>query len=567
MIDLLFESASAPELRAFALEAYRRAEALERTVALERQRAENERQRADEFEFKAKALDEQVGVLLRRISELTKQLAEAKDVDAQLALDLELHVLRERLANLSQEKFGSTSERRGRPEDPTQSNDEKAARKKAKKGHGPTKQPALPLVEVVHLLDAADCVCPKCAANLKVMAEQYEETELVSVVQVRYELHKHKQQKYRCGRCGHIEAALGPQRLIPGGRYDLAFTVQVAIDKFLDHLPLERQVERMQRRGLLVTGQALWDQLWALYVVLLPTYLALQARVLSSDLLHADETPWRVMGKGGERRSAKWWLWTLVSASGVFMDILPTRGAQAAKMLLRDYSGVVVADGYGVYASLERALERAGGVQVDLVSGEAELLPNFALAGCWMHARRPFFKAEKSAPEVGVALDLIARLYAVEARAREAAGDDPDALLQHRRRLREAESRPIVEELKLWRDAQRPLPGTQYHAGVTFLRNQWGPLTRFLADERVPLDNGEAERQIRGPVVGRKNFYGSQTERGTRVAALLYSLLLSAKQAGVDPHTYLLAATETALRDRGAVLLPQDFAAATLALG
>ena len=177
-----------------------------------------------------------------------------------------------------------------------------------------------------------------------------------------------------------------------------------------------------------------------------------------------------------------------------------------------------------------------------------------------MHARRPFIQAEKSAPEVGHALDLIAELYAIEDRARQAAGDDEAALFRHRRRLRNTESRRVIEELKLWRDAQRALPGTKYASGVTFLKNQWTPLTRFLDNPIIPLDNGEAERRIRGPVVGRKNFAGSRSEQGARVAELLYSLLHSAVEEGVDPGAYLVAAVTTAMENREHTLLPHEFA-------
>ncbi|MCP4245406.1 MAG: transposase, partial [bacterium] len=294
-------------LRAIALDAWRRAEREERRAQVaeqhadeqrqhadeqrqhadeQRQHADQQRQRADEACAKAEALDTQVTVLLRRITELTRKLAAATDRDAQQELELELRRVREQLAAANNDRFGSTSERRDRTDKGNKNKGDKD--KKKQRGHGPTPQPNLPIEEVIHPLDEADCTCPKCAADLRVMAHQFEETELISVVQTRYVLTKHKQQKYRCGGCGHIEAALGPKRFIPGGRYDLSFAVQVALDKYLYHLPLERQVRRMGRRGLQVTSQTLWDQLFALYLLLLPTFIALQARVRTSELLHAD---------------------------------------------------------------------------------------------------------------------------------------------------------------------------------------------------------------------------------------------------------------------------------------
>ncbi len=549
------DSLSTKQLRAIALDAWRRAEAVERRAEAVERRAEAAEQRAQVATTQVAALDAEVAVLLQRITELTKKLAKANHRDAQQELELELRRVRKRLADANNDLFGTKSERRSRRDKP-------AKAKKKHPGHGPTKQPKLPVREVVHLLDDADCTCPKCAANLRVMADQFEQTELISTVQVKYVLTVHKQQKYRCGRCGHIEAALAPKRFLPGGRYDLSFVVQVALDKYLYHLPLERQVRRMGRRGLHVTSQTLWDQLYALYLLLLPTFLALKARVLTSELLYADETTWRLMGMGKRNRSARWWMWTLTGELGTVFSIQSSRGSAAARHVLQDFAGVLMADGYSVYASLEKARDKNGGVQLD-IEGHPIPTPNYNLAGCWMHARRPFIKAEKNAPVVGYALDLIGELYAIEARAREAAGDDEAALLEHRRRLRETESRRVIEELKLWRDAQRPLPGTKYADGVTYLRNQWVRLTKFLDNPLIPLDNGEAERRLRGPVVGRKNFAGSRTERGARVAELLYSLLHTAVGEGVDPVEYLVAAVITAMHNSDDTLLPHEFATQT----
>ena len=548
-------------LRQIAVAAWRRAQQLEKaSAALAQEKAELAQEKAElaqekaELEAKNAALETETGVLLAQIAELTKQLAQAKSRDVQLELDLQLRKLRERLASANQEAFGSKSERRGRGE-------RKKKDDKEQTGHGPTDQPDLEREQQVLTLDEADLCCPKCAGDLRVMAEQFESSELIVSVRRTYKLREVKRQKYHCGGCGHIDTAPGPLKLIPGGRYDLSFTVQVAIDKYLDALPLERQVQRMQRVGLNVTTQALWDQLHALYLVLLPTLVALKAKVLEELIVHADETPWRQMnGKGranGKRRSSKWWLWTLTSAAGVYFELLPSRGLAAAQQLFDGYDGIVVADAYTVYRSLENALTEAGGEQLDL-DGNALPLPNYTLACCWMHARRPLFKAEKDAPEVGEALDLIAELYAVEDEAKRLADGDPSALLDHRRRLRASKSADLISRLALWKEVQVVLPETKLAKAVGFLDNHWERLTRFLADPHIPLDNGEAERAIRRPVLGRKNFYGTRSDRGARVAAALFSLLGTCTKLGVEPGDYLLEATKRALRDPGTVYLPKD---------
>jgi transposase len=209
----------------------------------------------------------------------------------------------------------------------------------------------LPRDDVLHLLDEADQACPCCGDPLYVMSGQFETSELIIAVERNYRIQVHGRQKYSC-RCGHIDTAVGVEtRTVPGDQYALSFTVQVALDKYLDHLPLERQTNRMARQGLRVTSQTLWDQLFALYGLLLPTLAALKVECLAQELLHLDETRFRKMGKGG---SKKWWLWVASGADAVVFHMLPSRGTDAAKLVLDGYSGIVVSDGYKVYQSLAK---------------------------------------------------------------------------------------------------------------------------------------------------------------------------------------------------------------------
>lgn len=137
--------------------------------------------------------------------------------------------------------------------------EERAKKQRRRTEFGPTPQPALPIVPRVFELDDADRACPSCGGGLRPMAGQFEETELIDVIEVRYELVQVKQQKYvcRCGGC--VETALGPERATAGSRYSLAFAIKVVLDKWLDHIPLERQCRILERHGLVVTSQTLWD--------------------------------------------------------------------------------------------------------------------------------------------------------------------------------------------------------------------------------------------------------------------------------------------------------------------
>jgi transposase len=295
----------------------------------------------------------------------------------------------------------------------------------------------------------------------------------------------------------------------------------------------------MRREGLNIDSQTLWDQVDVLARVLQPTYKALARHVLEAEVVGADETWWRLMEKKGSKR---WWVWSLTRDDAVFYRTHPSRSQEAARQVLNGYDGIVMADGYSAYD----ALSRAG--------------PSFTLAHCWAHARRKFIEAEPHFPEpCRTVLDLIGRLYAVEAEVPSPTDpSDRAEALALRHRLRQEQSRPLVREIQNWALAQRALPESSLGKAIAYMLGLWKGLTRFLDDPRIPIDNNATERGLRGVVLGRKNHYGSRSERGTQVAALFYSLLESAKLAGIEPKLYLLTATRAALRDRDSVTLPHE---------
>jgi len=294
--------------------------------------------------------------------------------------------------------------------------------------------------------------------------------------------------------------------------------------------------------------------------------------VIEAEVCVADETPWRLMfNKGGG--SKKWWLWTVSDGNGVYFQLVTSRGAAAARELLQGFSGTLVTDDYIVYTSLQEARTRNGGVQMVLDEDGKPVeipTPDYLLATCWMHARRYFYKAETYHPEAGPALDLIGELYHIEdlavekVDARAARAEKPvspaDAikwLLDERRKLRNTRSRRCVKLLDAWRSDVVRLEGT---ALAEALDRLWSRLLIFLDDPRVPLDTGHAERQIRGPIIGRNNYHGCRSVFGAHVAALFFSLISTAKSMGLDPHAYLLAVVTKALRDPTTVFTPWDYA-------
>jgi len=342
-----------------------------------------------------------------------------------------------------------------------------------------------------------------------------------------------------------VETAPGPLRLAArpdarGRRYSREFAVEVAVNKYLDHLPLERQARVMSREGLTIESQTLWDQIEALATALQPTYDTLREYVLAAPVIGADETWWRLLG-GPE--SKRWWAWGVTREDAVMYTIVASRSQDAARQVLNGYRGIVVADGYGAYDALARAD------------------PGFTLAHCWAHVRRKFVEAEPHYPaSCAEILALIGQLYGVE---RAGPGPDPAAseetraaAVKLRAQLRREQSTPLVEAIRAWAHQQRALPESSLGKAIAYMLGLWPGLTRFLDDARIPLDNNATERGLRGLVVGRKNHYGSRSQRGTEVAALFYSLIESAKLCGVEPKAYLLQATHVALETPGTVTLP-----------
>lgn len=406
----------------------------------------------------------------------------------------------------------------------------KQTERKPRASSGPTEQPRLPIVEQVFTLDEADRACPSCGGELRPMGGQFDESEMIDVVEVSYRLVKVKQQKYvcRCGGC--VETALGPQRAVPGSRYSLAFAIKVLLDKWLDHIPLERQCRIIERHGLVVTSQTLWDLAYAVTQRLTLIDAALFDHVKAQPVIGLDQTSWPRL----EHNAAKpWQMWCLTAPGVVVHRIREDKTAATFHELVGDYTGVIVADALGTHG----AGAREG--------------PGITLAGCWAHVFRRFDEAKADHPDAEQALAWIGALYDLDRKGEE----DLNRIAELRRSCAPA----ILVPFKSWLLDRAADSHLSIGKAAAYTLGIWDRLTLFVEDARIPLDNNATERAIRGPVVGRKNHYGSKSKRGTQVAAIAYSILETAKLHGVDPAAYLTAAVLAA--DRGETLLPWQFAA------
>jgi transposase len=461
--------------------------------------------------------------LITKTLQLTAELARVRGVPNPEQLGLaELRALEQRRAEVLAPPTDTAPVKPARPPRP---------------GHGPRAQPTLPVVEIRHELPPDQRACPACGGELTEMTGQTEDAERITTVKLTYQVEHHLRQKYRCACNGAVVTAPGPGQVIPGGRYAPEFGIGVAVAKYADHLPLERQVRMMARDGLIVDSQTLWDQINAIAHHLAPTYEALGRRALAAPVINVDETRWAIMGSPKPAAGTVWG----VHAPGVsFYRILRGKSAEEGRDVLADYTGIAVVDGFAVY----EVLARDG--------------PGFTLAHCWAHTKRKYDEIAPNWPtacaEIG---ELIGELYAIE---RLVPGPFPgDAAAQSlRQQLRTERSQPVLDRIWRWATEQVGLPRSDFGKAVRYMLERWTGLSRFVENARIPLDNNAAERALRGPVVGRKNHYGSRSMRGTQVAALFYTLCETAKLAGVDPHAYLLHALLAAIARPGAITYPDD---------
>lgn len=477
------------------------------------------RRETDIEQLRRVALAQQVQIeqLLRVLSAQAAELGALKGNDKELQEKL---ALVEQLTRQSQQVAAQLEALDG---------DGKKKPKKPREKFGNTEQPKLPVIEKLFELDDADKTCPSCGGELAPMKDQFETSEMIDVIEVSYRVVSVKQQKYTC-RCGScVETAPGPERVMPGSRYSLDFAVKVAIDKYLDHIPLARQERILKRHGATIKSQTLWDLLNALGRRLESASRALLARVLAEPVVGLDQTSWpRLDGKGDK----PWQMWCLTGPRAVVHRIRDDKGADTFRSLMGDYQGVVVCDALKTHEAGARGNDR------------------ISLAGCWAHVFRKFEEAAPDHPEANLAMKWIGELYAIDERA----GDSAKLA-----ELRRTDSANVIATMKTWLWNQATLKTLSIGNAAAYVISNWDRLTRFVEDARIPLDNNATERAIRGPVVGRRNHFGSKSKRGTEVAAVFYSLLETAKLCGVDPARYL---RDAAMADaRGDVLLPHELVA------
>ena len=393
--------------------------------------------------------------------------------------------------------------------------------------------PALPRVDVVHDLAEHDKRCPRDGTALeRIGAVECEQLDIVPVI---IQVLRHQRLKYACPCCKtYLKTAPMPAQPIPKSQASPGLLAFIATGKYVDALPLYRQAKQLERIGLECSRTTLARWMVRCGELIQPLINLLRDELVALDYLQCDETTVQVLKEPGKAAQTLSYLW--VQRSGlpqrpiVLFDYDPTRSGEVPKRLLEGFKGTLQTDGYTGYDALAKA-------------------QGLIRAYCMAHARRYFTDALKARgvnpnklppkPVKGTthhlkALGFFKTLYAIERRIRARPPDE-------RQRIREAESRPVLEKFKAWLDALAPRvrPDSKLGEAIAYTRKHWHGLTRFCDDGRLAIDNNAVENDIRPFCVGRRNWLFSDSVAGARSSANLYSLIATAKAAGLEPYAYL----------------------------
>lgn len=423
---------------------------------------------------------------------------------------------------LKQQIFGRKSEQgKGRGFDPGLS--PKEAGPPRSKGHQPgrkspgrTIHSTLPAVVETHDLPSDRKCCPGCFRPFA----SYGSPETSEILEVEVRPHRRviRRPRYRktCSCPGTRSPVLAPPapRLVPRGKLGISVWVWVLVDKFAFHRPTARLLKDLRLLGLPLSQGTVTDGLRRLAPFFEPLYQAVVAKSRTASFSQADETRYLVFEASEGKANNKWWLWILLTADAIVYVVDPTRSATVPLAHFSGRSGILVVDRYSSYKAMARK-------NVGMV-----------LAFCWAHVRRDFIVALTKRPErkawAGFWLDSIGTLYRL--------AEDPE--------VRVANHGPIRDHLAFMRSRAEKerddltLPA-ECRKPATSLLAHWDGLTVFLDHPEVPLDNNASERGLRGPVVGRKNFWGFGKKWSAELSVFLYTLFATWSLSGLNLRTVL----------------------------
>ena len=386
----------------------------------------------------------------------------------------------------------------------------------------------IPIEIVEHDLPTEEQVCPECDGNLHVMGRTKRRE--LKIVPAKAVIVEHVCKVYACRGCEQNELSVPIQKapldepVIKGSFASPTAIAHIMVQKFVMGAPLYRQEQDWKRNGIMLSRQTMSN--WLIKTTedwLEPIYDALRERLLTREVLHADETTLQVLREPGKAAQSKSYMWLYRTGGDaqhplVLYEYQPDRRAKRPAEFLMDFKGYLHTDGYDVYHKLPDQI---------------------MVVGCWAHARRKFNEAMKALSEKDREGSNILRGKRYCDKLFELERTFAELTPEERFRKRQWLSRPVMAEFFAWAQALNTIPKTGIGKAVHYALSQRKYLERYLLDGRLEISNNRAERSIKPFVIDRKNFLFSNTPRGAKASAIMFSLIETAKENGLNPFAYL----------------------------
>ncbi|MGP4959020.1 IS66 family transposase, partial [Pseudomonas helleri] len=451
-------------------------------------------------------------------------------------------VLEEQVALLRQRLFARKSEQTVDPATPqmalfneaehegepaTETSEEEVVAPTKRRGKRKKLPADLPRIEVIHELPEHELTCV-CGCRKHAIGEEV--SEQLEIVPMQIRVIKHVRKVYGCRDCETAPVTADkPVQLIEKSMASPSVLAMLLTTKYVDGLPLYRFEKVLDRHGIDIPRQTLARWVIQCGEHFQPLLNLMRDSLLASRVIHCDETRVQVLKEPDREPSSHSWMWVQTGGPPdqpvILFDYSTSRAQEVPTRLLEGYRGYLMTDDYAGY----NALGAQAGVE---------------RLGCWAHARRKFVEAQKVQPKgktgrADIALKMISKLYGIEIAYKEKSDEV-------RKKARQDLSCHVMGQLKEWLRKTLPYVTTQNALGkaVTYLANNWEKLERYVEEGYLPIDNNAAERAIRPFVIGRKNWLFSDTPRGAKASAQLYSLVETAKANGQEPYAWLRHALE-----------------------
>jgi transposase len=438
--------------------------------------------------------------------------------------------LRGEVAHLNAQLFGQKSEKQ-KPKDRSNqldgldddADDESRPAKRPRQGPKRRDYSHRPAREEFVELPEAQQVCPHCGQPWRERSDTEDSEQLEIEVQAyrRVIRRRRSQATCTCADC-QTRTAPTPPKLIPKSLLGTSLWLEILLDKYASHRPTERLLAAWKHLGLDIAASTVADGSQRLLPLFEPLYQAIQERVRQSAYQQADETRWLVFVDKDGKEGYRWWLWVFLGSDAVVYVLDPRRSHDVPEGHFRaGVSVVLMVDRLSSYKATAQVKE---GLVV--------------LAFCWAPVRRDFIAVAKSFPALKpwalVWLRLIRQIYRHNSRRLEQLGTPSFSAA-------DAALRPAINAMKAQAAEELSRPGLRQPCRKVLLSLQehWTGLTRFVDDPRIPMDNNASERSLRGPALGRKNYYGSSSEWSGQLAAYLFTVLATLQRWSINPRTWL----------------------------